>query len=117
MRNWLGYYFESSTRKTSEFKAFARDFKKALKKELPNYIIKFNVGHFDIYCFAYNSFTGNNVYISISDVRFFRDDWYNNILIRKVINDKDYTGGMNHYTTFPEIKEMADRLTEKNING
>ena len=44
-------------------------------------------------------FKDNNnqfVYFHISDVRYFKNEWYNNILIRTAKNETDYTGGNNH---------------------
>lgn len=64
--------------------------------------------HYKFSCFI----KGNEkfVYISISDVRFFRNKWFNNILIRTAESEKDYHGGVNQYTSLPcleaKIKSM-----------
>ena len=38
------------------------------------------------------------IYMSISDVRYFPCEWVENILIRTMQHDKDWSGGTNHYT-------------------
>ena len=38
------------------------------------------------------------MYMSISDVRYFPCEWVENILIRTMQHDKDWSGGTNHYT-------------------
>ena len=52
------------------------------------------------------------VYVSISDVRFFTNEWYNNILIRTAKNEQDYYGGFNHRTTLNELEMKAMELLE-----
>ena len=52
------------------------------------------------------------VYVSISDVRFFTNEWYNNILIRTAKNEQDYYGGFNHRTTLKELEMKAMELLE-----
>ena len=50
------------------------------------------------------------LYISISDVRFWQNEWYNRILIRTAKSEKDYHGGGNNHTTLPELVEKAKYL-------
>ena len=113
MKNYLTYTFESSCYKTPEFKSFARKYKNAIKKALgPDYeIIDWLTGHFFTSAFIKKNTTGKLIYISCSDVRYFRNQWYNNILIRTAAHNKDYTGGYNHYTTLDHIKNSAAMLT------
>ena len=50
------------------------------------------------------------MYISISDVRYFTNEWYSHILIRTAKSDTDYRGGFNHYTTLENLPYKAARL-------
>jgi hypothetical protein len=43
-------------------------------------------------------------------VRFFRNDWYNHILIRTALDEKDYHGGYNNYTSLPNLKSAVGNL-------
>ena len=117
IEKWLNHHFESSSYRTPEFIAFEKDFKKELKKQLPDEceIVDWSKGHFFISCFIKNKETSKFMYLSTSDVRFFLDEWYNNILIRTAKHEKDYTGGGNCCCKFPEIKEWIQRLTYKRI--
>lgn len=115
---WLGRDFESSSGTTPEFAQFAKDYKKALTKELEGYeLVGWSRGHFDISAFFKNRSTGKLVYISTSDVRGGQDGWYNNILIRTAQHEKDYRGGSNNWTSFDRIKDDADRLTRAMATG
>ena len=113
IEQWLGKHFESSSGLTPEFKSFYRNIKVCLKKELGNefdFIV--HRGHFYFSGFAQNKHTSKWVYFSSSDVRHFPDNWYNNILIRTALNDRDCTGGNNCYTTFPKLKDGLIGLTK-----
>lgn len=113
IKQWLYYTFESSSCLTEEFSQFAREYKKAIKDILPNNceIINYNRGHFEVSLFVKNATTKKLVYISISDVRHSPNSWYNNILIRTAQHDKDWTGGSNNFTTFPDLKDNIVKLT------
>lgn len=49
-------------------------------------------------------------YISISDVRYFSNEWYDHILIRTAENETDYRGGFNNYTTLSDLEGTAAEL-------
>lgn len=110
IEKWLGIDFESSCYKTPQFLSFANDFKKYIKASLKGDVksIKFNVEHFYIFGFI-EKLDGQLVYFNISDVRFFKDAWYNNLLYRSATSTKDYTGGMNHHVELRELKNAIGR--------
>lgn len=112
IKKWLGFTFESSSSETREFRSFVRDFKKALKNDTEKDfdLVNFSKGHFECSGFLRSKENGRMVYFSISDVRSFPDDWFNNVLIRTAKNERDYTGGSNNYCRFYEIREKALRL-------
>jgi hypothetical protein len=51
-------------------------------------------------------------YASISDVRFFKNSWFDNVLIRTAKSKVDYTGGSNNYCKLEEINDYLLRLTD-----
>lgn len=64
IKNWLGYCFESSCGLTEDFKEFAAQFKKYIKKIMAGYtLIAFNRGHFYISAFFKNDLNGKYIYI------------------------------------------------------
>lgn len=111
MKKWVGHTFESSFGLVQEFANFAKDFKKAIKRELPEgyELVSFNRGHFYVSGFI-KGLDNKYVYFSTSDVRYFKDGWYNNILIRTAKSDKDFTGGNNMFTTFENLKDNIVKL-------
>lgn len=114
IEKWIGYEFESSSGLTQEFADFTKDFKKAITSQLPEgyKLVSSNRGHFYISGFV-KSPANKYVYFSTSDVRHFKDEWYNNILIRTAKGDKDFTGGVNRYTSFKDFKINVTELLEK----
>lgn len=112
IEKWLGYDFESSTIRTPEYSVFEREYKKELVKQLPENcsIVNFSGSHFELSCFIKNNTSGRFAYLSISDVRYFKDAWYNNILIRTAKHDKDYTGGSNDYSDWKNLKKNLEKL-------
>ena len=48
--------------------------------------------------------------MSISDVRYLPNEWVDNILIRTMKHDKDWTGGMNYYTDLVNFTKDIARL-------
>jgi len=110
---FYNYEFESSSGLTDEFARFNREYKKSLKKILKGYkLLNWNRGHFECSAFFQNESTDKIVYISCSDVRYFKNGWHNDILIREAEHEKDYTGGSNWKATLYTLKEVADKLTK-----
>lgn len=103
--------FESSCYKTEEFRAFARNFKKAIKDELENAgakLIEYSVGHFDLNGFyQVNDRVG---YFSLGDVR--GGHLRAQIMFRTAKNTKDYSGGQNNWAYIaPGVgKKMAELI-------
>lgn len=96
---------------SDDYKSFQTKYKNFLKKicKKNGYeLVNFLPGHYQFSCFI----KGNDkfVYVSISDVRYFKNAWFDVILIRTAANEKDYRGGRNNYTTLifleDTIKDM-----------
>ena len=107
---WKGFEFESSAGETEEFAAFVRDLKKHIKSQLPegSNLSVFSKGHFEVHGFIERD--SKYVYFSISDVRYFSDGWYDDVLIRTAEDVKDYTGGSNGYTSLKDFKKNVNYL-------
>jgi len=113
MEKWLDVEFESSSGLTAEFAKFASDFKKFIKGQLSpdQCLLVWSRGHF--YVSGFINQGERFVYFSVSDVRHFFNDWYYHILVRTAKNEKDYTGGVNHYATLPYFGKAVSELLEK----
>jgi hypothetical protein len=117
INQWKNRQFESSTTTTAQFASFARAYKKALTEVLGHdfELISWKRGHFYVSAFFKNKTVKRFIYLSCSNVRFFPNEWYFNILIRTAKHEKDYTGGSNNFTSLYTLYEDAMRLTKENI--
>lgn len=114
LEKYIDYAFSSGCYTGDDYKSFQTkyiNFLRSICKQ--NHWQLVNVGR-NHYCFSAFIKSAENkcVYISISDVRFFANEWYSNILIRTAKNEQDYCGGFNHRTTLKELEMKAMELLE-----
>lgn len=114
LEKYIDYEFSSGCYTGDDYKSFQTkyiNFLRSICKQ--NHWQLVNVGR-NHYCFSAFIKSAENkcVYLSISDVRFFTNEWYNNILIRTAKNEQDYYGGFNHRTTLKELEMKAMELLE-----
>ena len=100
-----------------DFKKFAKDVKKEIKSmaakenlQLYDYL----VGHYYISGILKDDTSNKYSYFNISDVRF-NKSWYDQVLIRNMKHERDYTGEQNHYTTFDKLCSGSRKLIEDKI--
>ena len=114
LEKYIDYEFSSGCYTGDDYKSFQTKYINYLRSICKqNHWQLVNVGR-NHYCFSAFIKSAENkcVYVSISDVRFFANEWYNNILIRKAKNEQDYYGGFNHRTTLKELEMKAMELLE-----
>lgn len=114
LEKYIDYEFSSGCYTGDDYKSFQTkyiNFLRSICKQ--NHWQLVNVGR-NHYCFSafIKSAESKCVYVSIGDVRFFTNEWYNNILIRTAKNEQDYHGGFNHRTTLKELEMKAMELLE-----
>ena len=113
LQKYLHYEFSTGAITGEDYKTFERKYISYLKgicKQNNWDFIKANKNH---YCFsAFLKVKGRYIYLSISDVRYFENEWYKNILIRTAQNDRDYTGGSNHYTNLESLETNILKLIQ-----
>lgn len=114
LEKYIDYEFSSGCYTGDDYKSFQTkyiNFLRSMCKQ--NHWQLVNVGR-NHYCFSAFIKSAENkcVYVSISDVRFFTNEWYSNILIRTAKNEQDYHGGFNHRTTLKELEMKAMELLE-----
>ena len=110
---YLGHRFENGGGYTTkEYETFQRKYLnhlKALCLENGWVLDRTTKGHY--YCSAFiKDQNGRYIYLSISDVRYWQDEWYKHILIRGAKNNRDCTGMNNNYSTLPTLAEDIRRL-------
>ncbi len=114
LEKYIDYEFSSGCYTGEDYKSFQTKYINFLRSVCKqNHWQLVNVGR-NHYCFSAFIKSAENkcVYVSISDVRFFTNEWYNNILIRTAKNEQDYHGGFNHRTTLKELEMKAMELLE-----
>lgn len=114
LEKYIDYEFSSGCYTGDDYKSFQTkyiNFLRSICKQ--NHWQLVNVGR-NHYCFSAFIKSAENkcVYVSISDVRFFTNEWYNNILIRTAKDEQDYYGGFNHRTTLKGLEMKAMELLE-----
>ncbi len=114
LQKYIGYEFSSGCYTGDDYKSFQTKYINYLKTMCKNNHWQLvNVGR-NHYCFSAFIKSAENkcVYVSISDVRYFSDEWYNHILIRTAKNEQDYRGGFNNYTTLDGLELRAAELLD-----
>ena len=114
LEKYIDYEFSSGCYTGDDYKSFQTkyiNFLRSICKQNHWQLVNVRRNH---YCFSAFIKSAENkcVYVSISDVRFFTNEWYNNILVRTAKNEQDYYGGFNHRTTLKELEMKAMELLE-----
>ena len=111
IKNYRGYTFESSCFTTKEYKSFQTKYINVLKDMATNLnaVLTVNKNHFCFSAFFEQKETGEVVYMSVSDVRSFQDEWLTNACIgrQKIlrITEEDKTTG----PTWNTLKAQSHR--------
>ena len=112
LEKYVNYEFSSGCYTGDDYKSFQTKYINYLRAICKNNHWRLvNVGK-NHYCFSAFIKSAENkcVYISISDVRYFSNEWYDHILIRTAENEQDYRGGFNNYTTLSDLEGTAAEL-------
>ena len=112
LEKYVNYEFSSGCYTGDDYKSFQTKYINYLRSICKNNHWRLvNVGK-NHYCFSAFIKSAENkcVYISISDVRYYSNEWYDHILIRTAENETDYRGGFNNYTTLSDLEGTAAEL-------
>ena len=112
LEKYVNYEFSSGCYTGDDYKSFQTKYINYLRAVCKNNhwrLVKVGKNH---YCFSAFIKSAENkcIYISISDVRYFSNEWYDHILIRTAENETDYRGGFNNYTTLSDLEGTAAEL-------
>ena len=111
LAKYLNYEFSSGPYTGEDYKRFQTKYINYLRSICKkNYWELVNIGrnHYCFTCFIKNE--NKYVYISISDVRHYNDDWFFHILYRSAAHEKDYRGGQNQYTDLEDLPYNVAKL-------
>ena len=112
LKKYIDYEFSSGCYTGEDYKSFQTkyiNYLKAMCKENHWELVNVSKNH---YCFSAFIKSSENkcVYLSISDVRYFSNEWYSHILVRTAKNEVDYRGGFNNYTTLEKLDNTVAKL-------
>lgn len=116
LKQYINYEFSSGCYIGNDYKTFQTkyiNFLKTICKSNNWKLIKVNKNHYCFSAFIKGGTENKYVYISISDVRYFSNDWYNHILIRTAKNEVDYKGGFNNYATLEKLEGKICELLKE----
>ena len=81
---------------------------KNLCKENGWEFVKANRNHYEFSCFIKKDKI-KYIYLNIGDVRW-NNGWYNNILVRTALHERDYTGGRNQFASLPCLADKINSM-------
>ncbi len=117
LEKYLNYEFSTGAYTGQDYKSFQNkyiNYLRSLCKQNNWQLVNIGRNH---YCFT--AFVKNNenrfVYISISDVRFFKNEWYYRALIRTAESERDYRGGHNYYNELPRLHFAIKKLLNEEV--
>ena len=117
LNTWLDRDIEDWGSTTSqEYKDFQRSYRNVLKeigKNIGFELHSFSKNHYNFSAVMKSNTTNQFYYISISDVRYFKNEWANNILYRTMEHDHDWTGGSNRYSSLENLSENLVNLDKQ----
>ena len=117
LNTWLDRDIEDWGSTTSqEYKDFQKSYRNVLKeigKNIGFELHSFSKNHYDFSAVMKSNTTNQFYYISISDVRYFKNEWANNILYRTMEHNHDWTGGSNRYSSLENLSENLVNLDKQ----
>lgn len=116
LEKYLNYEFSSGCYVGDDYKTFQTKYINYLKTLCTKNnwkLVNTNKNHYEFSTFIKGGTENKYVYVSISDVRYFKNEWYKHILIRRAQNEVDYRGSFNNFTTLNELEgKIAQMLNE-----
>ena len=115
LKKYLNYEFSTGVYTGEDYKSFQTkyiNYLKAMCRENHWQLVNVGKNHYCFSAFIKGGTENKYVYISISDVRYFSNEWYRHILIRTAKNEVDYRGGFNNYTTLENLCAKTAELLD-----
>lgn len=111
LQKYLDYEFSTGVYTGEDYKKFQNkyiNYLRSICKERGWEVVNVGRGHYYFSLFIKEN--DNYIYLAIHDVRYNPNSWYNNILVRHVKHEKDYTGGCNRYTSLVKLPLMLTNM-------
>lgn len=115
LKKYLDYEFSTGIYTGDDYKTFQNkyiNYLRSICKENGWQLINIGRNHYEFSTFITDN-ENHYIYLSIFDVRYNRNAWYNRVLVRTAKNEKDYTGGSNNYYSLPVLQFAIHQLLKK----
>lgn len=115
LKKYLNHEFSTGWDTGKDYKTFQNkyiNYLRELCKECGWELVKINRNHYEFSVF-FKYKENKYVYFAISDVRYFKNEWYYHILIRTAKDDNDYCGGQNNYTSLNTLTIDINNLFQR----
>lgn len=112
LRKYLTHTFSTGSTTGKDYKTFQTKYINYLRSlcKLHGWeLVNVSRNHYCFTAFICNE-ENKYIYLSISDVRYFNNEWYYHILIRTAKHERDYRGGSNNYACLTTLSESVQRL-------
>lgn len=113
LKKYLHHTFDDWGGTTSDdYKTFETKYINYLKRMCKRKewsFIKANRNHYEFSAVIQRN-DGQYVYIAISDVRYWTDQWFTNILVRTMKHENDWTGGFNNHCMLDELESKIEKV-------
>lgn len=116
LKKYINYKFSTGCYTGEDYKSFQTkyiNYLKSMCKENNWQLINVGKNHYCFSAFIKGGIENKYVYISISDVRYFANKWYNHILVRTAKNEVDYKGGFNNFVTLENLESKVASLLKE----
>lgn len=114
IKKYLNYEFSTGWSTGEDYRNFENEYIKYIKIFCKKYYwkpIKINKNHYQFSMFIKND-KNKIIYLAISDVRYYKNEWYNKILIRMANSENDYIGEKNNYSSLESLHTNLNNLFE-----
>lgn len=101
---------------SQEYKDFQRNYRSVLKEigeKIGFELCSFSKNHYAFSVVMKSNTTNQFYYISISDVRYLKNEWATNILYREIADAHNWTGSRNRYSTLEKLSENLISLDKQ----
>lgn len=116
LKKYINYKFSTGCYTGEDYKSFQTKYINYLKSMCTEnnwQLINVGKNHYCFSAFIKGGIENKYVYISISDVRYFANKWYNHILVRTAKNEVDYKGGFNNFVTLENLESKVASLLKE----
>lgn len=116
LKKYINYKFSTGCYTGEDYKSFQTKYINYLKSMCTEnnwQLINVGKNHYCFSAFIKGGIENKYVYISIADVRYFANEWYNHILVRTAKNEVDYKGGFNNFVTLENLESKVASLLKE----